>query len=361
MKSILHFSSVPTGSLVTLRSDPPGSGRYYFVIGTSSESYSDLIELVPADIPSIAGGSWGEGSILTVEESEVALVFQAPPVGDFNVLFSVGDRVLASTSGLGTGVYEIGALTTSSAEFSVYATVTLWGTTKPCYRVSLRDLSLVEWDPEPLHPPHEVGSSVIAFGSKYYNSAKNFVLTVVEVLSFGGYRHYTVRNKYGVHISHVPEGVLSPLKTKSKLKTIVEDPLSGEAVHVSDEKESAMFIPKNPKMPSLEFQLGIVMEGGFYLKVRACTENSTGCFYALPASMTSIKEGEVSPSLLNLTLEESTRLMDALWEAGIRPSPETMNLNPLPSPTGAITVSGAEDHINDLRTITFRLLDIVSK
>ena len=82
-----------------------------------------------------------------------------------------------------------------------------------------------------------------------------------------------------------------------------------------------------------------------YVKKENCTEVITSFV------VDSVKDGEVCSPSFSLSLDSARLLMDALWSVGIRPTSGECSVG---------VIGATQKHLDDMRTIAFKLLSVSS-
>jgi len=80
------------------------------------------------------------------------------------------------------------------------------------------------------------------------------------------------------------------------------------------------------------------------IAIRFGIKSESGFAVAMPAMMVTIEPGEMTQPMLKLPLEAAQRLMDELWQAGVKPSQSIGS-------TGQ--VEAIKYHLEDMRKLVF--------
>lgn len=80
------------------------------------------------------------------------------------------------------------------------------------------------------------------------------------------------------------------------------------------------------------------------IAIRFGIKSESGFAVAMPAMMVNIEPGEMTQPMLKLPLEAAQRLMDELWQAGVKPSQSIGS-------TGQ--VEAIKYHLEDMRKLVF--------
>lgn len=106
-------------------------------------------------------------------------------------------------------------------------------------------------------------------------------------------------------------------------------------------------------MPMVETRFSAVynVQNNLY-ELRGVQTTSAGDYAYMPLSLNKIEEGCITTPFAYLSKPDVERLMDALWEAGVRPTTHKA----LDIPKGEL--AAVRDHLEDMRKITFSLMEL---
>ena len=106
-------------------------------------------------------------------------------------------------------------------------------------------------------------------------------------------------------------------------------------------------------MPMVETRFSAVynVQNNLY-ELRGVQTTFAGDYAYMPLSLNKIEEGCMTTPFAYLFKEDAVRLMDALWDAGVRPTEAKV----LDAPKGEL--AAVRDHLDDMRKIAFSLMDL---
>lgn len=177
-----------------------------------------------------------------------------------------------------------------------------------------------------------------------------------------------VKNKHGVVFVGVPEGELVPYISTSHLshedEPMAPTPATGTLKLNDVSASSVAGMTPNSKwvgMTSSEvsFPAGLDVRANYSpqtqeveLRVRVESKSGTSPMYSMPAAFSTIPEGQIIPPMLRLSHSEAKKLMDELWDCGVRPSAG------FDSPGVKAELVAVKQHLEDMRQIAFSMMDL---